>query len=64
MKKQFRYLIALTIFLGIIAATQGFGQVVGDYRSSASGNWNAAGTWETYNAVSYTHLTLPTNREV
>ncbi len=59
MKKQFRCLIALTIFLGMIAATQGFGQVAGDYRSSGSGNWNAAGTWETYNGSAWNAAGTP-----
>ncbi len=59
MKKQFRCLIALTIFLGIIPATQGFGQVAGDYRSSASGNWNVAGTWETYNGSAWNAAGTP-----
>lgn len=34
-------------FLGL----DGFGQTAGDYRSGASGDWNFASTWETFNGA-------------
>lgn len=34
-------------------STTVWGQVAGDYRSFATGNWNAAGSWETFNGTTW-----------
>lgn len=41
--------ICCVLFAGISAK----GQVVGDYRSAASGLWSAAGTWQTWNGSAW-----------
>ena len=39
-----------------------FAQASGDYRSKVTGNWNAIGTWETYNGSSWVNaVTTPTS---
>lgn len=45
--RQLLALAALTISLPALA------QTVGDYRSAASGNWNVAATWETYDGANW-----------
>lgn len=42
----------LTVLCWLTAATA-FGQAVNDYRSAATGNWNAVGTWQRFNGTSW-----------
>ena len=37
----------------LLAALPALAQTTGDYRSVASGNWDAAATWETYNGATW-----------
>lgn len=37
------------------------GQSAGDYRTTGSGNWNNAGTWQRYNGTSWLPASTPTN---
>ena len=48
MKTNFTFLAALTFVVIFCAAMPALGQVTGDFRSSGSGNWNAAATWQTF----------------
>ncbi|MBG0860344.1 MAG: hypothetical protein IQL11_12640, partial [Bacteroidales bacterium] len=50
-KKHTLFLLFLTVLLEIGNYT--FGQAAGDYRSFVTGNWNAAGTWQTYNGSAW-----------
>jgi len=36
-----------------------FSQATGDYRSKATGNWNAASSWETFNGTSWVNAATP-----
>lgn len=47
LSRLFIVLLLLTVVTGI------FAQVSGDYRSKASGNWSAVGTWQTYDGSSW-----------
>jgi Secretion system C-terminal sorting domain len=38
-----------------------FGQNIGDYQSKATGNWNAAATWETWNGTTWVVSGTPTS---
>jgi hypothetical protein len=41
-----------------------FGQVAGDFRTLASGNWSAAGTWQTYDGAAWNAaISAPTGSE-
>lgn len=44
-----RILLVFTIFLAFI----GYSQSMGDFRTAASGNWNATSTWEMWNGFSW-----------
>jgi hypothetical protein len=44
-----RFLLSLFCSFGLIGL--GFGQTTGDFRSFATGDWNVAGTWETFNGT-------------
>lgn len=48
MKKYFLLgLLSLATYISVL------GQLVGDYRSASSGNWDVASTWETYNGTAW-----------
>lgn len=51
MKLKFTYLVVLCA--GLLISGTSFAQSAGDYRSAASGNWNATATWETYNGSAW-----------
>jgi hypothetical protein len=47
----------ISLFL-ISSCLISFAQVLNDYRSVASGNWNAIGTWESYNGTTWAAATV------
>ncbi|MBI5217550.1 MAG: immunoglobulin domain-containing protein [Bacteroidia bacterium] len=49
MKKIFLVVIIISIFSSVL-----YSQTDGDYRSFATGNWNATGTWQVYSGGSWT----------
>ena len=53
--RHLRHLIVILVILG--ACTSLFAQATGDYRSKATGNWNALSTWERYNGSSWAEPT-------
>ena len=44
----------------VIAGGRMYAQSVGDYRSKASGNWNALGTWELWSGIAWIPATVVT----
>ncbi len=44
---------ALFVAMVALGASSAWGQVLDDYRSAASGNWNVAGTWERFDGTSW-----------
>jgi len=52
---------ALLALLGLGASTPVLAQVNGDFRSIASGNWNATSTWERHNGTIWQAGFFPTN---
>jgi len=59
MKTNFTLLAALTFVVIFWTAMPAIGQVSGDYRSSGSGNWNAALTWQTYDGALWNTAAVP-----
>ena len=47
----------ILILLSILTITWAYGQEVGDFRSSSSGNWTTVAIWETYNGTSWVAAT-------
>lgn len=47
-----------TALLLVTAVASGWGQVTGDYRSLATGNWDAIGTWEAYDGAAWAAATV------
>lgn len=54
-KLKFNYFFVLLIFNFYYTNTNS--QIIGDYRSIASGNWSATTTWEYYNGTTWTSAT-------
>src|SRR5256885_16288406 len=53
----------LIIYLQLIVADC-IASASGDYRSFATGNWNSAGTWETFNGASWVAaISTPTSTD-
>ncbi|MCJ7449733.1 MAG: hypothetical protein MUO72_18820, partial [Bacteroidales bacterium] len=50
-KNLLQFSLLLYALTGI--SNYGFGQAAGDYRTAATGNWNAIATWETYNGTAW-----------
>lgn len=48
-----RRFVLVAFFISLLFVVDTFGQVSGDYRSVATGNWSNAGTWQTYNGSSW-----------
>jgi hypothetical protein len=48
-------------FLAMILTFNTFGQSVGDYQTKATGNWNTAATWETWNGSAWVESGTPTS---
>jgi len=64
MNISFRHHLSLRLVLTLLAsalAIQTFAQSVGDFRSIASGNWNALTTWERFDGASWVGNFFPTN---
>jgi hypothetical protein len=56
------HLLCCAWFLGMmLKGGEVMGQSVGDYRSKATGNWNAAATWETWNGSAWVESGTPTS---
>ncbi|WP_445716438.1 T9SS type A sorting domain-containing protein [Flavobacterium sp.] len=49
------------IYLMLLFSLMVQGQNVGDYRTKATGNWNAAATWETWNGSAWEESGTPTS---
>jgi hypothetical protein len=49
------------IYLMLLFSFMSQGQSVGDYRTKATGNWNAAATWETWNGSAWVESGTPTS---
>lgn len=45
------------VALFVLCVTVVFAQTTGDYRTAASGSWNAAATWQTYNGAAWVAAT-------
>lgn len=59
-KKLLQFSLLLYALTGI--SYSGFGQAAGDYRTAATGNWNALATWQTYNGTAWVAAsTTPTS---
>ncbi len=56
MKSVLVFVLAFTLFI-----SNSFSQVAGDYRSAASGNWNAIATWQTYNGAAWVAAAVTPN---
>ena len=52
MKKSFVLLLSLFLQVTLLQSIS-FPQTSGDYRSKATGNWNATGSWEKYNGSAW-----------
>lgn len=50
-----------TVLLMAILQQTATGQVAGDYRTTGSGNWNSAATWQRFNGTSWLSASTPTN---
>ena len=64
--EKWHFIILLMIIVMMLGfSNSGFGQTTGDYRSNATGNWNALATWQRYNGTSWATPTsgqgTPTN---
>jgi len=53
-----RYLVCLLVLVFLLGSSFLWAQVSGDYRSKASGNWSAIGTWQTYNGSAWADATV------
>jgi hypothetical protein len=49
------------IYLMLLFSFMSQGQSVGDYRTKATGNWNAVATWETWNGSAWEESGTPTS---
>ncbi|HON20257.1 MAG TPA: hypothetical protein PLW70_02855, partial [Bacteroidales bacterium] len=49
--------IVLLLLVIILANNNIFAQNVGDYRSRASGNWNANNVWQRWNGTAWQNVT-------
>ena len=49
------------IYLMLLFSLMSQGQSVGDYRTKATGNWNATTTWETWNGSAWVESGFPTS---
>jgi hypothetical protein len=49
------------IYLMLLFSFMSQGQSVGDYRTKATGNWNAVATWETWNGSAWVESGTPTS---
>lgn len=59
---KIKLITIIVLLVGLV--TIAFGQTTGDYRSAASGNWNAVGSWQRYGGVAIGWVTptaTPTN---
>jgi hypothetical protein len=55
---------AVVIFINVTDERRTFAASNGDYRTKASGNWNAIGTWETYNGSAWVAASVtPTSND-
>jgi len=45
--------LGFVIFINLYQTNEAYAAVNGDYRSAATGNWNATATWERYNGSSW-----------
>ena len=45
--------LTLILYFYVIIPKKVYSAATGDYRSIATGNWNATSTWETYNGTSW-----------
>ncbi|MGA9407837.1 MAG: hypothetical protein WBW71_11965, partial [Bacteroidota bacterium] len=59
MKTNFTFLAGLTFVVILCAAMPALGQVAGDFRSSGSGNWNVAATWQTFDGSAWNAAVAP-----
>ena len=56
--------LALILYFYVIIPEEVYSATTGDYRSIATGNWNATSTWETYNGTSWISAsTTPTSSD-
>jgi len=59
MKSTLVSILTFTLFI-----VSNFSQVLGDYRSAATGNWNAVATWERFNgAIWVAAVATPTSAD-
>ena len=56
--------IGLTLFFNFSSKDKAYAAVSGEYRSKASGNWNATSTWQRFNGSSWVNATAsPTSSD-
>lgn len=54
--------VALFFYFNLSKSSNSMAATLGDYRSSAAGNWSSASTWETYNGSAWVAaVSTPTN---
>ncbi|MEQ1676848.1 MAG: hypothetical protein ABL876_09110, partial [Chitinophagaceae bacterium] len=56
MKHLFSFRRLLSLFIVLYISSASFGQTADDYRTAASGNWNANATWQRYDGSAWVNV--------